>query len=86
MKIRETREGMLIQIKVKPGSKREGVFKDVLEVKDRAESGRANMAVLKFLKKLTGREAVMVSGFKSREKLILIRNASKKDLHMLAGA
>ena len=66
---------MRIIIQVKIGSKNERVTlieenKYRVEVKARAEKGKANKAILSLLRKHFGREVLMVSGFTSNTKIV----------------
>lgn len=67
-----------LRIKVKPNARKSAVLKiedGILHLAIAAppEDGRANAEVERFLTKLTGRKAVIKSGFTSKEKLILFR-------------
>lgn len=65
---------MEIKIKVKANSKEEKIEKRdgyyFICVKERAVENWANKAVLKLLKKHFGKQARILRGFKSREKVI----------------
>lgn len=64
----------MLKIRVKTNqSKDEILEKDgdyIVNVKERPEKGRANLAVIKLFKKELKKNIRIVSGFKSREKLI----------------
>lgn len=73
----ELKSGKL-KIHVKPNSKKDEILGwdgDVLRVAVSAppEDNKANIAILKFLKKLTKKRVFFISGLKSREKLLLIQ-------------
>ncbi len=51
-------------------TEKEGYY--IVSVKERAEKGKANLAVIKLFKKELKKNIRLVSGFKSREKLIEI--------------
>ena len=63
-----------IKIVVKPNSKKEkielleGFYK--VEIKEKAEDNKANIAVIKILSKYFGKPVYIKSGFKSKRKLI----------------
>lgn len=80
MELKETLEGTVLKIKVKPDSGSFGFSGDILELKSRPEGGKANMEILKGLKKLFGKEVLILSGFKSREKVILVKGAGIEDV------
>jgi len=67
---------MKIQVKVKPNSLEQGIEKDgkiyMVKLKSRAEDGRANTELLKFLSKYFNSEAKIKSGFGSRHKIVEI--------------
>lgn len=55
-------------------------------VKEKAEDNKANLALLKGLKKLLGMEIALVSGAKSREKVLEIEGTEKEVLDALRKA
>jgi uncharacterized protein (TIGR00251 family) len=67
---------MKIQVKVKPNSLEQSIEKDgeiyIVNLKSRAEDGRANKELLKFISKYFHSEAKIKSGFSSRSKIIEI--------------
>ncbi len=72
-------EGVLIKLLVMPNSRsrcvelsNEGI---VIRLKSPPVKGKANDELVKFLKKLLKKPPLIVSGFTSREKVILVRNA-----------
>jgi len=69
---------MLINVKVKPNSLEQSVEKIkevyVVNVKSRAENGRANLELIKILSKYFGSEVRIKSGFNSRRKIVDILN------------
>jgi hypothetical protein len=78
---KQTKEGVLIKVYVKPNSKEDkivGVNKErrriVIKISEPARKGRCNKHLLKFLSKLTGKRVVILRGEKSKEKDILIEN------------
>lgn len=73
---------MKIQVKVRPGSKTEEVSQDgdslVVKVKEPPREGRANQAVIKLLAAHFGvpqSQVKIISGFKSRSKVIEVRES-----------
>lgn len=66
---------MIIKIKIKPQSKEERIDK-ISEseyfacLKERAEKGKANIALLKLLRKEFGKNAKIVKGKSSRNKIV----------------
>ncbi len=78
------KEGVVVTVWVVPGSKKTtlaGLYGDFLKVKvtEPPESGRANKMVLSFLAGLCGipaADALLLSGASSRNKRILLKNAS----------
>jgi len=72
-------EGILIKLLVVPNSRSqcielgdEGIM---IRLKSPPVKGKANDELVKFLKKLLKKPVSIVSGFTSREKVILVRNA-----------
>jgi len=85
MRLRETARGTLIEIYVKPQSKQ---FK--IEVKDdellvfcreSPVKGRVNRELTKELSRLFKRRVQILSGFRSRQKTLLIENARTQEVN-----
>ncbi len=78
------KDGVIVTVWVVPGSKKTtlaGLYGDFLKVKvtEPPESGRANKMVLTFLAGLCGipvADALLLSGAASRNKRILLKNAT----------
>jgi len=71
---------MKIQVKVKPNSKTEEVIQEgdifLAKVKEPPKEGKANQAVIKLLSKhfgLSQNQVRIISGFKSKNKIIEIK-------------
>jgi len=65
------------EVKVIPGSKAEHVFEEdgilKVRVKERAEKGEANKALIDLLEKHFNAKVVLLKGFTSRRKLISVQ-------------
>jgi uncharacterized protein (TIGR00251 family) len=68
---------MKIQVKVKPGSKTEGLSREgdtfIIKVKEPPKEGKANQAVIKLLARHFGvpqSQVRILSGFRSRNKIV----------------
>ena len=79
MAIKETRNGILVQIEVSPQSDKFNIigynkWRDNFEVKIKATptKGKANLEIIKEFSRLTGRKVEIISGKKSRKKTIYI--------------
>jgi hypothetical protein len=78
--VRDGKEGVYIDLRVAPGSKKEGLGYDAfakrlrVKVTSPAVDGKANREVLKLLVGVLG-SCELVFGQKSRKKTILVRNA-----------
>lgn len=90
--LRETKDGIIVNILVKPNSKRDLISIDgdilVVETKEKAEQGGANMSVLKQLSKSFGvcsSSIVILSGKFYRRKSILIRGAVRDAVERAKG-
>ena len=81
--IKQTENGVLIEVRIKPNSKRFALSKKggqlILEVTSPPREGKANLEIVKGLKRLLRRDVEMVRGFKTRDKVILIKNFRKED-------
>lgn len=77
--IRQTEKGVLMEVKVKPNSKRFALARKggqlVLEVVSPAREGKANLEIVKGLKRLFGRDVEIVKGSRKRRKVILVKGA-----------
>ena len=84
MKLRETAQGTLIEIHVKPRSKQFTiqVEEDELLVfcRESPVKGRVNRELTKELSRLFKRRVQILSGFRSRQKTLLIENASIQEV------
>ncbi|NIO22895.1 MAG: YggU family protein [Candidatus Aenigmarchaeota archaeon] len=85
--IRQTEKGVLLEVRVKPNSKRFALIRKgdqlILEVTSPPREGRANLEIVRELKRRLGKDVEIVKGFKSREKVILVKNAKKEDLETI---
>jgi len=65
---------MIIKVKVKPNSKKQGIKKinDVflISLKEKPEDNKANLELLKIFKKKFGKKARIVKGLKSKNKIL----------------
>lgn len=65
---------MIIRVKVKPNSSKQSVEKIkeeyIVQLKSCARKGRANLELVKFLKKYFGKEVRIKSGLSSRHKIV----------------
>jgi uncharacterized protein (TIGR00251 family) len=87
--IKQTENGVLIEVRIKPNSKRfalsEKNGQPILEVTSPPREGKANLEIVKGLKRLFGKDVEIVKGSKSREKLILVKNADKEEIEVYFG-
>lgn len=72
-------EKMIIKIKVKPGSREQKIEKVSnkeykISLKERAEDNKANIELLKLLKRYFNKPARIIKGLKSRNKVIKIQD------------
>jgi len=88
--LRETKDGIILDILVKPNSKKDSISIEgdllVVETKEKAEQGRANVSVLKQLSKSLGvgsSSIVIFRGKFDRSKSVLIRGAGRDVIEKL---
>ena len=81
MRVIETKEGCVLEVTVKPRSRN---FKVTVEGEDIVVScteepvkGKANKEIIKEFSKMFHRQVELVSGFASREKRLLVKNAKR---------
>ncbi len=86
MNIIRHRGGVLITLYVKPGSNREGFELNdeiVFHTRERAERGRANRALIKYLSKIFSIPASSISivrGVRDRVKTVYIEGVDERDV------
>lgn len=85
--IRQTDDGVVIEVRVRPNSKRFALIekdgKLVLEVTSPPQEGKANLEIVKGLKRLFGKDVEILRGLRGREKLVLIRGARREEICFL---
>jgi len=68
---------MRIKVKVRPGSNEQKIEKKeedyVVNVKSKAEDNKANIELIKLLKKYFKKDIMIVKGYKSRDKIIEVK-------------
>lgn len=84
VKIRETEKGLILDVYVKPRSRE---FRVVLEGDDivvhcsgEPIEGKVNRELVKELSRLFGKRVELVSGFSSRQKKLLVKEAKKGEV------
>lgn len=90
MGITETKDGVIIGIRVRPNAKEFRLIVEadsiVLFSTEEPTRGRVNKQVLKELTRLFHRRVELLSGFSSKDKKLLIRDAKKEEVeHILHG-
>ncbi len=91
IKIKETEDGIIIPAKIQPNSSKEKVMGEYAEklkiaVTSPPEKGKANKAIVKALAKwlnIKTSDIQIVSGEKSKDKEIFVRNITEKDVYKL---
>ena len=68
----------IIKIKVKPNSKRQSIKKISFDeykvsLKSKPEGGKANIELIKLIKKHTGKDIKIIKGLKSKNKVIQVK-------------
>ena len=87
MKLTETKDGTIIEVFVKPKSARFEVSLEgdevVVRCTEEPVKGKVNKELLKALSKVFHTNVELVSAATSKQKRLLIRNMSKKDVELL---
>ena len=84
MKLLETAQGVVVDVHVKPNSKKFRVELDgdelVVSCREAPVKGKVNKELLKQLSRLFNRRVELVSGFTSKQKKILIRDIKAQEV------
>jgi uncharacterized protein (TIGR00251 family) len=87
MKISETKNGVVIEVFVKPNSERFEVLLEgdevIVRCTEEPVKGKVNKELLKTLSKFFHTSVELVSGATSRQKRLLIRKLSKSEVELL---
>jgi uncharacterized protein (TIGR00251 family) len=87
MKLAETKEGIIIEVFVKPNQPKFNVKLDGDEIivfcREEPVKGKVNKELIKGLSKLFHAEIEIVSGLTSKQKRLLLKNLSKKQVETL---
>lgn len=85
MKLQETAQGVVLDVKVKPNSKQFKVELDgddiVVSCREPPLKGKVNKELLKQLSRLFGRRVDLVSGVTSRQKRFLINGIEAEEVN-----
>ena len=69
---------MIIKIRVKPNSSKQGVIKGnsgyIVHLKSRPENNKANLEIVKLLKRYFGKQVQIKSGLTSRNKTVEVED------------
>jgi uncharacterized protein (TIGR00251 family) len=90
MSIKETKEGIVLSIFVKPNSPKFKIALDgdevVVYATEEPEKGKVNKEIMKEAGKLLGFRVEIVSGLTSKQKVLLLRDASKAQVEAVLGS
>jgi uncharacterized protein (TIGR00251 family) len=88
MKIYEAKHGVILEVSVKPRSKEFKILADKNEIvvfcREEPVKGKVNRELIKKFSKLFHKEVELVSGFTSKQKKVLVKDAEKSEVeHVL---
>ncbi len=87
MSIKETKEGIVLSIFVKPNSPKFKIDLDggevVVYATEEPEKGKVNKEIIKELTKLFHAQVALVSGFTSKQKQFIIKGTTKQQLEKI---
>lgn len=91
IKTREIENGIIIPVRVQPNSSKERIMGEYdgllkIAVTQPPERGKANRAIVKVLAKylnVKSSDVLLMSGDKSKDKEVFVRNITKKDVENL---
>jgi uncharacterized protein (TIGR00251 family) len=85
--IKQTENGVIIGARIKPNSKRFALTRKngriIIEVISPPHEGKANVEVVKELKRMFKREVEIMKGLRSKDKVILVRGAEMSEIETL---
>ena len=77
------KDGIILSVRVKPNSSKfflEVKDKIIIHCKSPARENKANLEIIKELKRMLKKDVEIKSGFKSKEKRIMIHNITDEEL------
>jgi uncharacterized protein (TIGR00251 family) len=81
--MKETNEGLVFGARIKTGSKRFALYEKsgliMIDVTSPPKENRANMEIIRELKRVFSQDVRILRGLSSREKLILVSGICRKD-------
>ncbi len=84
MKIDETKYGVILEVSVKPRSKEFKILAEENEIvvfcREEPVRGKVNKELIKKLSKFFHKEVELISGFTSKQKKLLIKDAEKSEV------
>ncbi len=84
MKVQETKQGVILEVSVKPRSKEFKIMVEGDEIvvfcREEPVKGKVNKELIKELSRLFHRKMELVSGFTSKQKRLLIKDAEKSEV------
>ncbi len=84
MEVQKYGNSVLVMIRVNPSSGRFRIHekdgKLLVDVRNRPERGMVNREIVVNIGKILGKEVEIVKGHKSRDKLIMVRDASREEV------
>ena len=86
MKLQETAQGVVLDVHVKPKSKKFRVEVDgdvVVSCREAPVKGKVNRELLKQLSRLFNRRVELVSGFTSRQKRFLVSDIGAEEVNQI---
>jgi len=89
MKIQKTKQGVILEVYVKPRSKEFKIVDEGEEIivfcKEEPVKGKVNKELIKQLSRIFHKNVKLVSGFTSKQKKVLIEDAEKTEIeHVLS--
>jgi uncharacterized protein (TIGR00251 family) len=86
MNLKETKNGVIIEVFVKPNQPKFNIKLDgdeiIVSCTEEPVKGKVNKELIKELSKLFRAEVEMISGFTSKQKRLLIKDISRSDVEL----
>jgi uncharacterized protein (TIGR00251 family) len=87
MRLVETRDGLILEVSVKPRAKGFKIVAEgeeiIIHCKEEPVEGKVNKEIIKELSRILHKKVELVSGFSSKQKRLLVRGGEKSEVERI---